>query len=107
MNFKGGMGNMLKQAQMMQAKLAKLQAEIAEKTAEGTAGGGMVKVVANGKNELVSVHIDKEAANPEDIEMLEEMVLAAANQALQNIHQLASNAMKQATGGMGLPPGIF
>ncbi len=110
MSFKGGgggMGNIMKQAQMMQAKLAKLQAELAEKTAEGTAGGGMVTVVANGKNELVSVTIQKEAVNPEDVDMLQDMVLAAANQALKNIHDMAANAMRQATGGMGLPPGLL
>lgn len=112
MTFKGGfggggnMGNMIKQAQMMQARLQKLQSELADKTAEGTAGGGMVKVVANGKNEILSIQIAKEAVNPEDVEMLQEMVLAATNQALKTIHTQVNDAMKQITGGMNLP-GMF
>ncbi len=109
MNFQGGMGgmgNMMKQAQMMQARLQKLQSELVHKTAEGTAGGGMVKVVANGKNELVSITISKEAVNPDDVDMLQEMVLAASNQALKNIHEQVNSAMKEITGGMNLP-GMF
>jgi DNA-binding YbaB/EbfC family protein len=109
MTFKGppgNMGNLMKQAQMMQSKLAKLQEGLAEKTAEGTAGGGTVKVVANGKNQLVSIMISREVIDPNDPEMLQDLVLTASNQALKNIHDQVNDAMKQITGGMGMP-GMF
>lgn len=100
------MGNLMKQAQMMQSKLAKLQEGLAEKTAEGTAGGGAVTVVANGKNQLVSITIAAEVVDPSDTEMLQDLVLSAANEALKNIHNQVNDAMKQITGGMGMP-GMF
>jgi len=76
------MGKMMKQAQQLQAKMLKLQEEMASKTVESTAGGGMVKVVANGKQQLVSIQIEKEVIDPDDVEMLQDLVLAAANDAL-------------------------
>ena len=104
--FGGGMGNignMMKQAQAMQQRLEKVQAEVALKTAEGTAGGGMVKVIANGKNEILSITINKEVVNADEVEMLQEMVLGATNQALKNIQTLVTDAMKQVTGGLNIP----
>ncbi len=82
-NGGGGFGNLVKQAQQMQLRIQKVQAEMAEKTAEGTAGGGMVTVVANGKNEILSIKINKEVVNPDDVELLQDMVLEATSQALK------------------------
>lgn len=102
----GNMGQLMKQAQMMQQRLQAVQAEVAQKTAEGTAGGGMVTVVANGKNEIVSIKINKEVVSPDDVEMLQDLVLAATNQALKNIQALTSEAMNKVTGGLNIP-GLF
>lgn len=98
-----GMGNMMKQAQKLQAKMAKMQEELAEKTIEGSAGGGMVKVVANGKQQLVSVQIEKEVVDPEDVDMLQDLVLAAANDALNKSQEMVSSEMSKLTGGMNIP----
>ena len=78
-----GFGNIMKEAQKLQAQMEQLQAEAAKKTVEATAGGGMVTVVANGKQEIVSIKIDREVINPEDAQMLEDLVLAASNEALR------------------------
>src|SRR6187549_2935402 len=96
--FGGGFGNMVKQAQQMQLRIQKLQAEMAEKTAEGSAGGGMVTVVANGKQELVSIKISKEILG-EDVEMVQDMVLQATNQALKKSSEMVADAIKSVTGG--------
>ena len=106
MSGKGGFGNLVKQAQQMQARIQKLQAEMAEKTAEGTAGGGAITVVANGKQELVSIKINKEVVNPDDVEMLQDLVLEASNSALKNANAMVSDAMSKVTGGLSIP-GIF
>lgn len=102
------MGNLLKQAQQMQSKLQKIQDELAEKTVEGSVGGGMVTAIANGKNEVVRIKIDKEVVDPEDVEILEDLVVAAVNQALKNAQEMASSEMAKATGGMmqNLPGGL-
>ena len=97
------MGNMMKQVQQMQAKMEAMQAEIAEKEVEGTAGGGMVKVLINGKNEILSVTIDSEVVDKDDIEMLQDLVTAAVNQAYQKIQELQSEMMSSITGGMNIP----
>lgn len=102
----GGFGNLVKQAQQMQMKIQKIQSEMADKTAEGTAGGGMVKVVANGKQELVSIEINKEVVNPDDVEMLQDLVLEATNSALKNVSTMMSEAMNKVTGGLNIP-GLF
>ena len=104
--MKGGFGNLVKQAQQMQQRIQKMQAEMVDKTAEGTAGGGMITVVANGTQELVSVKINKEVVNPNDVEMLQDLVLEASNQALKNAAKMVSDAMSQVTGGLNIP-GIF
>lgn len=98
-----GMGNMLKQAQKLQSKMLKLQEELAEKTVETTAGGGMVKVVANGKQQLVSLQIEKEVVDPEDVEMLQDLILAAVNDALAKSQEMVSTEMGKLTGGMNIP----
>lgn len=99
----GNMGNMMKQAQKLQAKMLKLQEELAEKTIEGSAGGGMVKAVANGKQQLISVHIEKEVVDPEDVDMLQDLVLAAVNDALQKSQEMVGDEMGKLTGGFNIP----
>ena len=98
-----GMGNMMKQAQKLQNKMAKLQEELAEKTVEASSGGGMVKVVANGKQQIISIDIEKEVVDPEDVEMLQDLVLAAINDALAKSQEMVSSQMSKLTGGMNIP----
>ncbi len=98
-----GMGNMMKQAQQLQAKMMKMQEELAGKTVETTAGGGMVRVVANGKQQIVSLEIEKEVIDPEDADMLQDLVLAAVNDALTKSQEMVSSEMGKLTGGMNIP----
>ena len=98
-----GMGNMMKQAQKLQAKMLKLQEELAEKTVETSSGGGMVKVVANGKQQVVSIEIEKEVVDPEDVEMLQDLITAAVNDALTKSQEMVSGEMEKLTGGMKIP----
>ncbi len=100
------MDKIMKQAQKMQAQMARIQEELAEEKVEGNAGGGMVTVTANGQSEILAVRIDPEVAGGEDVEMLEDLVLAAVNEALRRSKELANGRMGQLTGGMGLP-GLF
>jgi len=102
----GGMGNMqalMKQAQKMQEQLQKVQSDAEQFSAEGSAGGGVVKVTANGKNRLTAVAIDKEVVNPNDVEMLQDLVLVAANDALQKVQDNLKNQMSKVTGGLNIP----
>ena len=102
----GGMGNMgamMKQAQKMQAELARAQEEIKDMTFEATAGGGMVKVVANGDMTVDSIVIDPEAVDPEDVDMLQDMVLAAVNEALRGMSDVSAQRLNSVTGGMNIP----
>ncbi|MFP4349044.1 MAG: YbaB/EbfC family nucleoid-associated protein [Thermodesulfobacteriota bacterium] len=99
-----GMGNMMKQAQKLQSKMMKLQEELADQTVEATAGGGMISVVANGKQQVVSIRIEKEVVDPEDVEMLQDLVLAAVNDALNKSQEMVSEKMgKLMPGGMNIP----
>jgi hypothetical protein len=98
-----GMGKMMKQAQQLQSKMLKLQEEMAEKTVEATAGGGMVKVVANGKQQVVSMQIEREVVDPDDVEMLQDLILAAVNDALSKSQEMVSEKMSQLTGGLNIP----
>ena len=98
-----GMANMMKQAQKLQSQMMKLQEEMAEKTVETTSGGGMVKVVANGRQQIVSVSIDKEVVAPDDIDMLQDLILAAVNDALTKSQEMVSAEMSKLTGGMNIP----
>ncbi|MBI5186199.1 MAG: YbaB/EbfC family nucleoid-associated protein [Nitrospinae bacterium] len=104
-----GLGNIMQQAQKMQARLLEINKEMEKKTEEASAGGGMVKAVANGKGELVSVLIEKEIINADEKEMLEDLVLAAVNEALRKVQSMKEEEMKKLTGGMKIPgmPGIF
>ena len=99
----GNMGAMMKQAQKMQAELARAQEEIKDMTFEATAGGGMVKVVANGDMTVDSIVIDPEAVDPEDVEMLQDMVAAAVNEALRGVSEISSQRLNAATGGLNSP----
>ena len=98
-----GMGKMMKQAQQLQAKMMKMQEELAERTVEGTAGGGMIKAVANGKQQVVSITIEQEVVDPEDVEMLQDLILAAVNDALNRSQEMVSGEMSKLTGGMNIP----
>jgi DNA-binding YbaB/EbfC family protein len=98
-----GMANMMKQAQKLQAKMMKLQEEMAEKTVESASGGGMVKVVANGRQQIVSIQIEKEVVDPDDVEMLQDLILAAVNDALTNSQEMVTAEMSKLTGGMNIP----
>lgn len=103
--MKGGMQGMFKQIQKMQAEMEKVQAELANKTVEEESGGGMVKAVVNGKKELVSLEIADEVINGEDKDMLEDLVVAAVNKALDSAGKMAEGEMQNLTKGM-LPPGL-
>jgi len=98
-----GFGNLVRQAQQLQAKMLKVQEEMATRTAEASAGGGMVTAVANGRQELVSIKVEKEVVNPEDVEMLQDLIVAAVNAALKKAQEMVSEEMKKLTGGMNLP----
>jgi nucleoid-associated protein EbfC len=101
------MNQMLRQAQAMQRKMAKAQEELAEKQVTGSAGGGMVTAVVTGVGDLVNVEIKPEAVDPDDVEMLQDMVVAAVNEAVRTAKEMESEAMGAVTGGMGLPPGLI
>ncbi len=99
----GGMGGLMKQAQKMQNRILKVQEEMAEKTIEASAGGGMVTVIANGRQEIVSIKVEKEVVDPDDVEMLEDLILAAVNDALKKSQQMMAEEMQKITGGMNIP----
>ena len=98
-----GMGNMMKQAQQLQSKMMKLQEELAEKTIESSSGGGMVKVTANGRQQILSIQIEKEVVDPDDVEMLQDLVMAAINDALAKAQEMVSSEMGKLTGGLNIP----
>jgi hypothetical protein len=98
-----GMGNMMKEAQKLQARMLKMQEELAEKTVESAVGGGMIKVVANGRNQVVSIRIEKEVVIPEDVEMLQDLILAAVNDALTKSQEMVATQMGKLTGGLNIP----
>ena len=101
-----GMKDLMKKAQKMQQDLAKAQEELANKIAEGSAGGGMVTVKMNGKNQIISLKIDKEVVDPEDVEMLEDLIIAAINEAQEKITQTSQDELGKLTGGINIP-GMF
>ena len=97
------MGKLMKQAQQLQAKMAKIQEELNEKTVEASAGGGMVTVVASGKQEIVSIKIEQEVIDPDDAEMLQDLVMAAVNDALNRAKDMMNEEMGKLTQGMNIP----
>ena len=98
-----GMGNMMKQAQQLQSRMMKLQEELADKTVESSSGGGMVKVTANGRQQVLSIQIEKEVVDPDDVEMLQDLILAAVNDALAKAQEMVSSEMGKLTGGLNIP----
>lgn len=107
--FPGGMGNMqamMKKVQKMQADMVKMQEEVKKRTVETSVGGGAVTVVFNGKKELQSIKINPSAVDPDDVEMLEDMILTAVNDAMKQIDEMTEKEMSKVTGGMKLP-GMF
>ena len=102
----GGMGGMGNMAGMMK-KVQKLQSQMKKRTVEVTAGGGAVKVVVNGDKEIQSLVIDKAAVDPEDVEMLQDLVMAAVNESLKKVDEMMTTEMGKLTSGLGLPPGMI
>ena len=102
-----GIGKILKQAQKMQSKMAELQEELAGRTVEASSGGGMVAVVANGQQQIVSIKIDPDVLEEPDAEMLEDLITTAVNAALQKVQEMVQEEMGKLTGGLGLPPGLM
>lgn len=102
------MGQIMKQAQQFQSKMAKLQEELNRRTIEASAGGGMVTVMANGAQEILSIRIDPEVVDPDDVEMLQDLVMAAVNDALSRAKEMVNQEMGQLTKGMNIPgmPGL-
>ncbi|MFZ5877469.1 MAG: YbaB/EbfC family nucleoid-associated protein [Nitrospirota bacterium] len=102
------MGDLMRQAQALQERMAKLQEEAGSKTVQGSAGGGMVTVIANGRQEVLSVKLDPEIVKSQDQEMLQDLIVAGVNDALKKAQAMMAEEMKSVTGGMGLNiPGLF
>lgn len=99
----GGLGDIMKQAQKMQQDLLRIQEELATKTVEATSGGGMVTVVVSGRLELVSIQIEKDVVDPGDIEMLQDLVLAAVNEGIAKAQEMTKTEMAKVTGGLPIP----
>ena len=97
------LGDLMRQAQKLQEEMMKKQEEAKQRTVEASAGGGMVTVVANGAGELISIKIEKDVVNPEDIEMLQDLILAASNEAIRRAHEMVSDEMSKLTGGLKIP----
>ncbi len=96
-------GNIMKQAKKMQERMMQLQEELALRTVEATAGGGMVSVTVNGKFEVLSLKIDREVVNPDDVEMLQDLIAAAVNEGVRKAQEMAASEMAKVTGGMQIP----
>lgn len=100
------LGDIMKQAQMFQEQMARIQEEAGAKTVEAASGGGMVNVVANGRGEIFSIKIEPEVVNPQDIEMLQDLIVAAINEALKKSQEMMKEEMGRLTGGLRIP-GLF
>ncbi len=99
----GNMNNMMKQFEKMQKEMEKAQLEMDERIFETTAGGGAVKVLMNGKKELVELHIDKDIVDPDDVEMLQDLIIACVNAASQDVEDMQNKKVSELTGGMNIP----
>lgn len=99
-------GKMMKQVHKLQGEMTKLQEELAQRTTEATAGGGVVRAVANGRQEIVALEVKPEAVDPEDVEMLQDLIMAAVNEALRESREMVAREMGRLTGGLGIP-GLF
>ncbi|HDZ62429.1 MAG TPA: YbaB/EbfC family nucleoid-associated protein [Nitrospirae bacterium] len=100
---KGMLNDMMKQAKKMQQEMGKVQEEARQKTVEASVGGGMVTVIANGAMEIISITIDREVVNPDDIDMLQDLVTAASNEALRRAQQMVNEEIGKVTGGLNIP----
>jgi nucleoid-associated protein EbfC len=100
------LGNIMNQAKMMQNRLAQIQEEMATRTVEASSGGGMVSVTANGRQEILAIKIEPEVVNPEDVEMLQDLIQAAVNDALRKAQEMVAQEMAKVTGGLKIP-GLF
>ncbi len=100
------LGGLMKQAQKLQTKMAEMQEELGRRTVSAQAGGGMVEATVNGRQELVSLRIDPEVANPDDLDMLQDLILAAINEALNRSREMVAQEMSKLTGGLQIP-GLF
>ena len=103
----GNMGSIMKQVQKAMEQAQKMEQELAATRVEGSAGGGMVRVEATGAGQIEAVHIDPQVVDPEDVEMLQDLIVSAVRDALQKAAELKQQHLGQLTGGMGLPPGLF
>lgn len=103
----GNMGNLMKQAQKMQKDMEKLQAELQERSVEASVGGGAVTVVATGKKEIKEITIKPEVVDPDDVEMLQDLILSAVNEAIRKADEMVNSEMGKITGGLGGLPGLF
>jgi len=103
----GGMAKMMKQLQKAQVEMSRMQEEIAQRTVESSSGGGAVRVVASGQKQLVSLQIDADALGEDNKEMLEDMIVAAMNEAFNRVDEMVAAEMQKLTGGLNLPPGMF
>ena len=101
--MRGGMGNLMKQAQQMQQKMLKLQEDVAKRTLDASVGGGMVTVTVNGKSEVLRIKIEPQVVDPQDVEMLEDLILAGVNEALRKAQEMVSEEMSKLTGGLKIP----
>ena len=101
--MRGGMGNLMKQAQQMQQKMMKLQEEIAKKTLDASVGGGMVTGTVNGKSEVLRIKIEPQVVDPNDVEMLEDLIVAGVNEALRKAQEMMAEEMSKLTGGLKIP----
>ncbi|SHK41676.1 hypothetical protein SAMN02745883_02003 [Caminicella sporogenes DSM 14501] len=106
MAMPGNMNNMLKQVQKMQKQIEKIQSEIEERELEVTAGGGAITVKINGKKELLDIKIDPDVVDPDDVEMLQDLIVAAVNEAMRKVEEMAAKEMNKVTGGINIP-GLF
>lgn len=102
----GNMGNMMKQMQKMQKDMEKMQGELEETEVEASSGGGAVSCKVNGKKEVLEITIDKDVVDPEDVEMLQDLIMTAVNEAMRKVDEITESGMKKATGGMKIP-GMF
>jgi len=106
-----GFGDMMRQAKILQDKIARMQEELGDKVVESSVGGGMVLARANGRQELLSITLEREVVNPDDVEMLQDLVVAAVNDVLKKSQEMAAQEMGKITGGLKIPglkmPGLF
>ncbi len=105
--MRGGMGKILKQVQKAQTEMTKMQEQLGERTVQSSSGGGAVRAEVNGHKELLSLQIDPEVLSEENREMLEDLILAAVNEALKQVDEMIAGEMQKLTGGLNLPPGMF